>query len=76
MDPHLEQWVSMRASARFLQPRRHLGVAIPKPTKGPRLGGSVSALVGDERGCTATLRGTRLVVQSLCGLGLVGRGPL
>ena len=22
------------------------------------------------------LRGTRLVVQSLCGLGLVGRGPL
>jgi hypothetical protein len=24
----------------------------------------------------AELRGTRLVVQSLCGLGLVGRGPL
>ncbi len=23
-----------------------------------------------------TMRGTRLVVQSLCGLGLVGRGPL
>ena len=24
----------------------------------------------------AQVRGTRLVVQSLCGLGLVGRGPL
>jgi hypothetical protein len=24
----------------------------------------------------AVLRGTHLVVQSLCGLGLVGRGPL
>ena len=24
----------------------------------------------------ALVRGTRLVVQSLCGLGLVGRGPL
>ena len=29
----------------------------------------------DETG-VAGLRGTRLVVQSLCGLGLVGRGPL
>ena len=25
---------------------------------------------------SSDLRGTRLVVQSLCGLGLVGRGPL
>ena len=29
------------------------------------------------RVCTpVSVRGTRLVVQSLCGLGLVGRGPL
>ena len=27
-------------------------------------------------GFTSHLRGTRLVVQSLCGLGLLGRGPL
>jgi hypothetical protein len=25
---------------------------------------------------SVVMRGTRLVVQSLCGLGLVGRGPL
>jgi hypothetical protein len=31
-----------------------------------------SCLVWD----VAVVRGTRLVVQSLCGLGLVGRGPL
>ena len=29
-----------------------------------------------RRSGLTTLRGTRLVVQSLCGLGLVGRGPL
>ena len=28
------------------------------------------------RAAKADLRGTRLVVQSLCNLGLVGRGPL
>lgn len=29
-----------------------------------------------EIGVDMVLRGTRLVVQSLCDLGLVGRGPL
>ena len=32
--------------------------------------------VGLEFLDSACVRGTRLVVQSLCGLGLVGRGPL
>ena len=32
--------------------------------------------LGDNRHAAPALRGTRLVVQSLCGLGLVGRGPL
>jgi hypothetical protein len=31
---------------------------------------------GTEYHVTLHVRGTRLVVQSLCGLGLVGRGPL
>jgi hypothetical protein len=35
----------------------------------------LSAEVGPSTD-VGTVRGTRLVVQSLCGLGLMGRGPL
>jgi hypothetical protein len=33
-------------------------------------------LASDVREYATEVRGTRLVVQSLCDLGLVGRGPL
>jgi len=36
----------------------------------------VRSLGGSEQDVEQILRGTRLVVQSLCDLGLVGRGPL
>ena len=42
----------------------------PAPTR------QAAANVVELFGRRATLRGTRLVVQSLCDLGLVGRGPL
>ncbi|ORV44096.1 hypothetical protein AWC02_15000 [Mycolicibacter engbaekii] len=47
------------------------GAAVVVLTVGAAQERRKAALEAEEQ-----LRGTRLVVQSLCGLGLVGRGPL
>jgi dimethylaniline monooxygenase (N-oxide forming) len=71
VEPHLDNWPHLRRALLF-------GPLAPScfRLEGPDALPDAPVLRFQRHAAAFGVRGTRFVVQSLCGLGLVGRGPL